>query len=326
MKKSGDTDGKRIRRLLALHQLLRSGREYAAEQLLRAYEEKTQEEVTLKTIQNDLRFLREELNAPLPEKANKHHGYYYREPYSLLEALDNSSYSSLNEAVALLRQVVKKTDFVGLEDILLRLEQRISVTEADKNAFIVFEETDLKGKEYLPTLVRHVGRDFLRIRYKPFAEEERRLRIFPLLLKEYNNRWFLIAWEEETVDKGPRNFALDRIEGTIQKTAVSFSINSTYDWQERFRDLIGVTLEGALEAVVLRFSESRFRYVQTKKLHRSQEEIGERTIRLTVYTNRELRAKIMEFGPDVEVLAPESLREQIGALLRAAATQYPAEE
>ena len=324
MKKSGDTDGKRIRRLLALHQLLRSGREYAAKQLLRAYEEKTQEEVTLKTIQNDLRFLREELNAPL-KKANKHHGYHYNDTYSLLEALDNSSYGSLNEAVALVRQVVKKTDFVGLEDILLRLEQRISVTEADKNAFIVFEETDLKGKEHLPTLVRYVGHDFLRIRYKPFAEEERHLRIFPLLLKEYNNRWFLIAWEEETVDKGPRNFALDRIEGTIQKTAVSFPINSTYDWQERFRDMIGVTLEGALEAVVLRFSESRFRYVQTKKLHPSQEEIGERTIRLTVYTNRELRAKIMEFGPDVEVLAPESLREQIGALLRAAATQYPAE-
>jgi predicted DNA-binding transcriptional regulator YafY len=86
--------------------------------------------------------------------------------------------------------------------------------------------------------------------------------------------------------------------------------------------MIGTTLEGTLETVMLRFSESRFPYIMTKKLHHSQQLTGERTISIQVYTNRELIAKILEFGTDVEVLAPASLRQKIAETLRSASAWY----
>jgi len=322
MKKSRESDGKRIKRILALHQLLRSGKSFSTEALQEAYEEKTGDNLEKKTLQNDLRFMRKELYAPLPEKANKHKGYFYENSYSILEALDDSYYGSLNEAVALLRQVSKTKEFLGLEDILLRLEQRLSLTEAEKNTAIAFEEVALKGKEHLSKFYQAIQKQrFIRVDYEPFGKPIYKRHIFPLLLKEYNNRWFLIGWENGKNDI--QNLPLDRIDD-FRETYENFGYDKYFDWRRRFNNMIGTTLEGMLETVTLRFSESRFPYVMTKKLHQSQQFVGERMVSIRVYTNRELTAKILEFGEDIEVLEPPTLRKEIREILQRAALRYGA--
>ena len=60
----------------------------------------------------------------------------------------------------------------------------------------------------------------------------------------------------------------------------------------------------------------------TKKLHHSQELVEERMISIRVYTNRELIAKILEFGADVEVLEPVILRQKIAEILEKASAKY----
>jgi hypothetical protein len=262
------------------------------------------------------------MGAEIPKRQKS---YYYSQPFSLFEQLEGSYYGSLNEVVALLRQVAKTKEFIGLEDILLRLEQRLSVTDADKNALIQFEEVILKGKEYLPKLSQHLNKDFIRFDYKPFNEERRACHVFPIVLKEYNNRWFLIGWSHDPPKEKahePLIFALDRIEGEIRKTALPFPVPRPDTWLARLRDQIGLSPEGTLEEVVLRFSEQRFQYVATKQLHPSQQIIGPETLALRVYTNRELLSKILEFGADVEVLAPASLRATVHQLLQKAVAQY----
>jgi len=320
MKKSRESDGKRIKRLLALHQLLRSGKQFSTEALQEAYAEKTGESLEKKTLQNDLRFMRLELFAPLPEKANKHTGYFYNGSFSILEALDDSYFGSLNEALALLRQMAKSKEFIGLEDILLRLEQRVSATDAEKNSFIQFQEQALKGKERLGSLHQFIlKKQFLQIDYHPFNTDGYIRHVYPLLLKEYNNRWFLIAWEKDK--HTPQNLAIDRIEG-VRETYEDFVFNRQFDVNKLFENLIGVTPEGTFGAVKLRFSPGRFPFVQTKKMHSSQQEVAEHTIEIQVYTNRELRAKILEFGADVEVIEPKILRDEITEILQKAAGNY----
>jgi len=83
-----------------------------------------------------------------------------------------------------------------------------------------------------------------------------------------------------------------------------------------------VTLEGTVETVVLQFSESRLPFILTKKLHHSQQPVGDGTISIQVYTNRELTSKILEFGKDVEVIAPLVLRNLIADNLRNSLQKY----
>jgi predicted DNA-binding transcriptional regulator YafY len=308
-------DKKRLERIFVIHQKLRTMQGYTAKELLAVITEKTDQRVSDRTLRDDLQDLRD-MGAEIPTRQKM---YRYSEPFSIFEKFDDSYYGSLNEALGLLRQVAKNKEFVGLEDILLRLEQRISVTDAEKSTFIVFEEVELKGKEHLSKLHQHIiKKQFLQVNYKPFQSEAYQRHIFPVLLKEYNNRWFLICWENGKND--PQNLALDRIEA-LRETEVHFVYDKQFDVKQLFIDMIGVTLQGSLETVRLRFSENRFPFVATKKLHHSQQIDENQTVSIEVYTNRELTAKILEFGADVEVLEPESLREEISRILDNARTR-----
>jgi predicted DNA-binding transcriptional regulator YafY len=77
---------------------------------------------------------------------------------------------------------------------------------------------------------------------------------------------------------------------------------------------------------VLRFTPERARWVARERWHPEQqgEFDGEGRYVLTVpYANdTELIMDILRFGPEVEVLAPQELREAVRARLRAARAVY----
>ena len=76
-------------------------------------------------------------------------------------------------------------------------------------------------------------------------------------------------------------------------------------------------------------------HLLTKPLHHSQEEVlpfGEHDgqyygeVRLTIEPNRELRGRIFLYGENLEVISPQSLREQIKSILKQQMQQYSDEE
>ena len=325
MKKSGATSDVRLRRIFAIHQALRqSVRGKSAKELcvLCQTEDDTPDE---RTIGNDIKFLRD-LGAPLPDRANRHGGYYYKEPYSLLEALDDSYLGGLNEALALLRQLSKSTEFIGLEDLLLRLEQRVLLTSADHNPVIEFDNAELVGRTHLLGLYRATQRQaFLRISYRTFKGEEPMSRhIFPLLLKQYNNRWVLVGWENGR--NSPQNLPLDRIE-KFRETADVFAYPKTFDSQTHFENVLGTTRTDEQPVqVILHFTAERGKYVDTKKIHPTQQTKwlpdGKLEVQLLLKLNRELEARILEFGSDVTVVEPPALVSQIKKNIEDALKNY----
>ena len=339
MKKQGAVSDLRLRRIFEIHKILRTHRSgLSAKELGKLCFEANQELLpdwsrsnedknssSIRTIMNDLKFLRG-LGAPLPERANKHSGYGYEHPYSLLEGLDDSYLGSLNEVLALLRQLSRTKEFLGLEDLLLRLEQRLTVTEADPNLLIEFDDAEQTGREHLIGLYRAIQKQaFLRIIYQTFQSDEPMNRhIYPLLLKEYNNRWVLVGWENgrDTL----QNLPLDRII-TQRETAETFVHPKSFDSRTYFQYLLGTTKTGKepLE-VVLHFTKERRKYVETKKIHPTQKSVrlpdGGLEVRLFVELNQELDAKILEFGKDVTVIEPPSLRDRIKENLQQALNSY----
>ena len=131
----------------------------------------------------------------------------------------------------------------------------------------------------------------------------------PYHIKQYNNRWFLLAGNENGCIV---NVALDRIVA-IEPSIAKYQ-PTDIDFEEYFDDVIGVTIPDVpAEHVLLKFSPSRFPYVHSKPLHHSQKVKDKESgiIEITVKPNRELMALLLEFGDDVEVLQPEHLRQEV---------------
>ena len=150
----------------------------------------------------------------------------------------------------------------------------------------------------------------------------------PYLLKEYNNRWFLIAgYYDGTI----RNFALDRIEHFEVMPALNY-IEPDEELEARFEDIVGVTLpsesEGnKVERIILWANNEGFPYIQTKPLHGSQCNIkgnedkalrekypalrGGQFFRLQCFLNYELEQLFMSKMDQIVVLEPSVLSDSL---------------
>lgn len=203
-----------------------------------------------------------------------------------------------------------------LEEVISNLEYRFGMKPNSEN-IISFERNDLlKGNEFLGELIdAALNHQPLNILYRTFSGKEWTSVIHPYHLKQFNNRWFLIGLQEGSHGNYITNKALDRIV-RFSKADVPFIPNKDIDFDDYFKDIIGVTVPSSnvkVEKVTLRFDERQFPYVVTKPMHYSQIVLNEeqRIIQISVKPNPELEAAILSYGDHVEVLKPQWFREQI---------------
>ncbi|MEA5461610.1 WYL domain-containing protein [Arcicella sp. LKC2W] len=272
--------------------------------------------VTKKTIFNDLHDLEDSYRAPIkPEKGK----YSYTKPYSFLKRFNVDDSKFAEELQTLLQQFAEFPAFNGLEDIWLKLKERIPNTT--KEHIVQFESNnDYSGLKRINELYESVkNKECLKIKYQDFGKELREYTISPYLLKEYHNRWHIYGYEHKK--EKIYNLALDRIV-SITKSEFMFKKAKAKDLAF-LNDIIGFTYlynhrtdtYAQLETVKIKVESKRANYISTKPLHHSQKEV-ESTENYKIFEyrlriNNELIAKILEFGKDAEVLEPVSLREEI---------------
>ena len=196
-------------------------------------------------------------------------------------------------------------------------------------------EQNLTNIDLLPVVNKAItDRQVLRFSYQRYGQEPFELIFHPQFLKEYNGRWFVFG-EANREPYQAYNVPLDRIVGdvTVVEDAEYHQAAKGF-YQAFFKNIIGVTHEkGAkVERVVIRTkTEYQHGLLLTKPLHHSQEETlpygqheegcyGE--VMLTIEPNRELRGKILMYGENLEVMQPQSLREQIKEVLKKQLNQY----
>ena len=109
-------------------------------------------------------------------------------------------------------------------------------------------------------------------------------------------------------------YALDRVED-VEHLSKPY-IETEVDFKEYFDDVVGVTVnDSPVECIELKVDKQRFNYINTKPLHSTQTHYKDKStdnyeyITIKVKINNELISTLLSFGPDVEVVAPEHLRQ-----------------
>lgn len=185
-------------------------------------------------------------------------------------------------------------------------------------------EQNLTNIDLLPVFYKAIAnQQVLRFDYQRFGQEPFTLVFHPQFLKEYNGRWFVFG-DANREPYQAYNVPLDRIVGEVcEVNDVEYIPAPKGFYQEFFSNIIGVTHEKdvKVEDVIIRTkTEYQHGLLLTKPLHHSQEEVlpyGEHDgqwygeVKLTIEPNRELRGRILLYGENLEVISPQSLRNQI---------------
>lgn len=149
----------------------------------------------------------------------------------------------------------------------------------------------------------------------------------PLMLKEYFNRWYLVAYVPKL--EAMRTFGLDRLEELVilnQKCP-----DRKLKPKSQFKDIIGLDYNGAeLTRIRLAFSERQWKYAKALPLHRSQTLVPdlkhseEHPVVAQYYLrpNYELTQEILKLGSQVVVLEPKSLRDAVQQELKSSLKKY----
>lgn len=300
-------------------------------QALEEYEGR-QNPISKRTIQMDIQMMRSEklgYNAPIVVYDKKYYRYE-DEDFSITDIpLTETDMNVLTETVSMLKQFKDFSLFSDVSDILQRLEDKIYSEKSHTKPVIYLDKNEnLKGLHYLDEIYQAIIKKMvLIITYKSFkSREETKFHFHPFILKEFNNRWFLVGKKKKS--QPITNLALDRIVSIDYDFNIPY-IEEDFDADTYYKNVIGVTVNSGLmpKRIELWVDATNAPYVLTKPLHSSQRLIKEnedRSIIIHIFLtfNYEMERILLGFGDGIEVLRPENLRNRMKKILQNAISRY----
>ncbi len=319
-----------------INSLLSNRRSVSIKEIMDACRDAMGVKVSKRTIEKDIENMRYDsvlnFNAPI---VYDHYlrGYKYEDTgYSIDRlSLKDEEVETLKFAATILKQFRHSNFLERYEGAIQKIVSAINNSSlANKEydmSFIEFESAPLmKGDEHLDALIGHImEKHVLKVAYRSFeSRESRNYILHPYLLKEYRNRWYLVAWHDEA--RKFKVFGLERIISLEQTFLKSFH-SGVIDFERLFRDSIGITrYDREPEEIVVAFTKRQAYYIATQPLHDTQMLLREENERyifsFTIVPTFEFTAAILGWGCEVEVLEPAWYRKEISDKIEGMAGVY----
>ncbi|MCC5845541.1 MAG: WYL domain-containing protein [Verrucomicrobia bacterium] len=301
-------------RLIDLDHLLKSGRYPNCAQFAKKWE------VSSKTIQRDIDFLRDRMGAPIEYDPHRH-GYYYREETFMLPALQLKE----GELVSLLlaARALKAYQGTPVAESLTRIFEKLSNLLPDsihirpEDLFSRFTFVAPPSMPIEPEIWRDVvralqTRHMLKIEYKS-AKGVKQANVSPVHLANLQGDWYLFAQYEDYDNF--RQLAMSR----IQSAAVSsrpVSIRGDFDVEKELRTTFS-KFAGENESfeVNLEFDQEVADEILSRQWHPRQTATllkdGRVRIRFEAKGDLEVTRWILAFGRHVKVISPSWLKDNV---------------
>ena len=273
--------------------------------------------VSVRTIQSDIQMMRSDklgYNAPIEVYDQKYYRYSDKD-YSITQMpLTQNDFELMQEAVDMLRELKDFKQFNAISDIVSRLQENLAITKHNKRPIIHFDNVkDLKGIELLNPLYNYIShKQTIKITYQSFSSNKLiEYILFPYLLKEFRNRWFIYGSRAE--DMQLYNLALDRII-TIEPIDIPFQENPNFDSEHFFDDIIGVSkdINDKPKEIIFLATAEQSKYIKTKPIHSSQTILnhnpdGSCVFSINVIENFELYSMFLSYGGGIKILSPKEI-------------------
>lgn len=291
-------------------------------------------EVSSKTVQRDIDFMRYRLGLPI-EYDQLHFGFYYTEPVSSFPNIEISE----GELVALyvgqkaLAQY-KGTSFeaplsTAFRKITDGLRDTISMTWSDLDSAISFRSTGraVADVHLFEQLSHAVFKQFeVRFEYKkPGAARYEQRSVQPYHLGCVENLWYLFAFD---LERGQlRTFALPRIRD-VRVSKTKFKRPLDFSIGRFLGESFGVFAKPTKTKHVIRIAFDAFAAsrIEERQWHPSQKvkqlRNGGIELSLTLGNLEEIERWILSWGGHASVLGPTELKEQIANTVSALAANY----
>jgi len=284
-----------LKRMAIILNRLSGGRSAAPEELLdhisrsMALFDDSHQEISLRTLQRDIRTISELFHIEIVYSPSK--GYHIAERgdsaddyeslllnFELLSSLDADS--TLQKYV--LAEHRRPAFHLNISDVLSAIRECHPV-------------------EFDYVLVRHGGKTVHK-------------RLHPHFLKESQQRWYLVGYDEDGVLK---TFGMDRITALSVLRNEKFSRNDDIDIVSLFRDSFGIWNDPAtpVEEIILKYDAVDGAFVKTLPLHSSQEIVSESsesvTVRVRLRITNDFVMALLARSRSVEVISPLHLRRRL---------------
>jgi hypothetical protein len=194
------------------------------------------------------------------------------------------------------------------------------------NQRILFEEIP-SGQRFLTAIIEAMrDESCIEISYCAFWMDNPMLMIIePFCVKIFKRRWYLIGKNRSTNEL--RHYALDRITD-VKQTGEKFKLPKNFDGKAHFSYSFGIVVDSKIKPCIVKiraFGEKR-KHLHTLPLHVSQEEIEVNdeyaVFQYYIAPTFDFVHELLSQGEGIEVLYPESLRNEIAQKIEKMNSRY----
>ncbi len=234
---------------------------------------------------------------------------------------------AINELIQQLRPGILKTELVPFRKRITNLLASRGVAPKELTHRIQFIGMGIR--ECCPAIFRTVvtaliGQTRLRLCYHSRTQNQECAReVSPQKLLYYQNNWYLAVFCH--VRNALRTLSLERMSQVTLLETPCRKVDE-HHLQEHFFSSFGIFAGQPIAEAVLRFSPTISRWVADARWHPDQQghflADGSYELHLPYSDQRELVMEILRYGPDVKVIAPKSLQQELCNRLRQALNVY----
>lgn len=220
---------------------------------------------------------------------------------------------SIHENEEALNQFFKFAKFAAMAEVY---ESGIKDYKSFQKWILPEDSSGFDGVQHFEKLIHAISINhkltFLKENY--YGGTKKEYTVSPLCLKEYANRWYLIAVADGENDI--RNFGIDRLSDLKIENKNALILENFQEQLKQYDDVVGLNYtETTLENIELRAHNNQIKYLRSLPIHKSQicidgpNDWGTATYKLK--PNYEFEMQILKLGNMVEVIKPEWFRDKV---------------